>query len=150
MIQLDSIVELEALLPSQYSDRRRRRTPEHRLMMAIVHDALDCIRRHRFARDRSRRRLFDDATHWLVAHEPDWPYSFERICAALDLDSNAVREHLGVAPTTEPLVSDSAGRFVPFGGRIEEPCEQKRRVPRPAGRHHRPSGGAAVRAAIAG
>ena len=29
----------------------------------------------------------------------DWPYSFERICAVLDLDANAVRDRLRLAPT---------------------------------------------------
>jgi hypothetical protein len=116
MIQLDNLLELEVMLPSQYSDRRRSRTPEHRLMMAIVHDALECIAKYRFARDRHRRRLYDEARSWLLAPETDWPYSFEGICSVLGLDSDAVREHLGVAPAAGPRASDACDRAVSATG----------------------------------
>ncbi len=116
MIQLDNLLELEVMLPSQYSDRRRSRTPEHRLMMAIIHDALECVEKHRFARDRHRRRLYDEARYWFLVQERDWPYSFEGICSALDLDSNAVRERLGVVPAAGSLGSDASDGAVSATG----------------------------------
>lgn len=95
-MHLDSMVELDALLPSQYLGRRSDRVPERRLMAAIVHDAFECIEKHRFATDRHRRRLFEEARAWFLARETDWPYSFECICDTLEIDSAAVRARLGV------------------------------------------------------
>ncbi len=66
-------------------------------MITILHDALDCLTRYRTATDRHGRRLFHQAQEWLLTDDADWPYSFERICAVLDLDRNAVRQRLGIA-----------------------------------------------------
>lgn len=82
------VARLDVVLPSQFFGSRSKPTPEQRLMLAVLQDALDCIQKHR------DRRLFDEARHWFLADETDWPYSFERICAALDLDANAVRQRL--------------------------------------------------------
>ena len=96
MLQLDSIMQLDTLLPSQYFPVRRKQTPERRLMIAVVYEALHCLEKHRFATELEGRRLFREAQDWFLADEKNWPYSFECICALLDLESDAVRERLGV------------------------------------------------------
>lgn len=65
-------------------------------MMAVLDAAVRCVERYRFPTDAQGRRLFHEAKQWLLAAEPHWPYSFERICAELDLDANAVRRSLGL------------------------------------------------------
>jgi hypothetical protein len=75
---------------------RTRNAPEERLMIAILHDAFDCLEKHRFATARRERRLFQDAKRWFLAVGADWPFSFEGICTVLDLDSSTVRRRLVV------------------------------------------------------
>jgi len=93
-----------AVLPSQCFGAPRRQEPEQRLMIAVLHDALACFEKHRFATTSRARRLFDGARAWFLADEPEWLYSFEYICGVLDLDSIAVRERLRVvsAPPSAP------------------------------------------------
>jgi hypothetical protein len=73
-------------------------------MIAVLHDALNCIEKYRFATDQRGRRLFDEVTQWLGAKETGWPYSFESICEVLGLDANAVRHRLGVTPEQQPVL----------------------------------------------
>lgn len=97
------LTQLDIVLPSQHFGLRRRQEPEQQLMIAVLHDALDCIEKYRFALNRRGRRLFHEAKQWFLAEEADWPYSFESICGVLDLDSDAVRQRLQVAPEPNPL-----------------------------------------------
>lgn len=94
---------LDVVLPSQYFGPQRKQEPEQRLMIAVLHDALDCLEKHRFATRIHDRRLFDEAREWFLANETEWPYSFECICGVLDLDSNAVRRRLRVAPDPQTV-----------------------------------------------
>ena len=92
------MTQLDAVLPSQHFGPRRKQAPEQRLMIAVLHDALDCVEKYRFATNNRGRRLFREAKEWFLADEADWPYSFECICGILDLDSDAVRQRLRVVP----------------------------------------------------
>lgn len=94
MRQLDSSMHPDILLPAQYFYERRKRSPEHRLMMAVLYEALHCLEKYRFASDLKGRRLFFEAEQWFVSEQTEWSYSFERICEALDLDAAAVRHRL--------------------------------------------------------
>ncbi len=98
-----SLTQLDIILPSQHFGPRRKQAPEQRLMIAVLHDALDCLEKYRSATGSQGRRLFREAKQWFLADETQWPYSFECICGVLDLDSNAVRQRLGVAPELQPV-----------------------------------------------
>ena len=87
----------QLILPVQHFSRPKKLEPEHRLMMAVLDDAVRCVEKFRCPSQDRNRRLFDEAKQWMVAAEPGWPYSFESICAALDLDANAVRQRLRLA-----------------------------------------------------
>lgn len=89
-----------SVLPSQYFGALGNQTPECRLMIAILQEAIDCIAKHRNARDTCGRRLFAETTYWLLTKQSLWPFSFESICAVLGLDADAVRGalHLGEQP----------------------------------------------------
>jgi len=67
-------------------------------MIAVLDDAIQCLQKYRFATNRRGRRLLREVTQWLLAEETDWPYSFPSICAVLDLDADAVRHRLRLAP----------------------------------------------------
>ena len=93
----DSLMQFDLILPSQYFGAPGKQAPEHRLLRAVLRDALECLQRHRGAASSDGRRLFDEARRWFLADEIGWPYSFEGICEALDLDASAVRRRLRVA-----------------------------------------------------
>jgi hypothetical protein len=93
----------QVILPAQHFNPPKKLASEHRLMMAVLGDAVRCVEKYRFPTDARGRRLFHEAKQWLLAAEPHWPYSFERICAVLDLDVNAVRHRLRLAPKRQPV-----------------------------------------------
>jgi len=96
------MMQLGIVLPSQHFGPRRKQVPEQRLMIAVLQDALACVEKHRFATSTHGGRLFHEAKQWFLANETHWPYSFECICGVLDLDANAVRRQLRVAPESQP------------------------------------------------
>ena len=102
------------ILPEQHFDPPHKLAPEYRLMIAVLDDAVWCLEKYRLPRDARGRRLFHRAKRWLLAREPHWPYSFESICAVLDLDANAVRYRLGLMPGPPPV---AAVREVPPASR---------------------------------
>ncbi len=85
----------DILLPAQ-QPRRRAAIPEEALIAAILEDAIDCVRKHRGARTHRGQRLFREAADWFFLEQPDWPFSFEGICACLGLDADGVRRALGL------------------------------------------------------
>ena len=92
-----NLTQFDIILPSQHFNSPGKHAPELRLMIAVLHDALDCLTKHRFATNKRGRRLFQETREWFLADGADWPYSFEGICGVLDLDSNAVRQRLRLA-----------------------------------------------------
>ncbi len=87
----------DVLLPSQYGDGSSRRsnfTGEHRLMLAILEDAIRVYCKEAGARNRRRRRLFRETEQWIESPDESWVFSFERICGALQLDADYIRRGL--------------------------------------------------------
>lgn len=62
-------------------------SPHRSLMVAVLEAALKDARE---AADRS------DAVAWLGSTDRDWPFSFENICDALDMDPRHVRRGLAL------------------------------------------------------
>jgi hypothetical protein len=96
------LTQPDVVLPSQHFAPRRKEAPEQRLMVAVLHNALDCVETYRFATTIRGQRLFHEAKQWFLADEASWPCSFEYICGVLGLDSDAVRQRLRVAPEPAP------------------------------------------------
>ena len=70
-------------------------TPEKRLLMALLLDALaqfDKVRDPRRPRDAQTRQ---ELRTWFFAEDVNWPFSFENVCAHLGLEPNAIRDLLG-------------------------------------------------------
>ena len=91
------IFEPDTLLPSQHADRTGRRClreGEHRLMVAILEDAVDVYRKQAVAKDIRKRHLFEDAEAWIEDRDASWIFSFENICVVLDLDPGYIRRGL--------------------------------------------------------
>ena len=66
------------------------RTPEERLMAAVLEDAVDVYRHPAY----SRRRLLRETEEWFRSDDRSWPFSFGRICDTLGLDPRAIRSLL--------------------------------------------------------
>jgi hypothetical protein len=86
--------------------------PERDLMMAVLEDAIECLSKSRFVKNGPRRRIFEQEKRWFLDEDTCWPYSFGCICETLDLDSNAVRESLGLV-SGAPAFRDDLGRRRP-------------------------------------
>jgi len=97
----------DVILPSQYLTPSVAQGPEQRLMIAVLHDAIDCVEKYRFALDFRGRRAFSEAMEWLLVEDSTWPFSFECICGVLDLDATAVRERVCAVAT--PAVQPETG-----------------------------------------
>jgi hypothetical protein len=86
-----------AVMPAQFYPPRRRSTsvePILRLMAGILIDALRCFQRNCDARDAKRRAEFGEAEVWIFHHKGDGPFSFENVCAALQINPRRLRELL--------------------------------------------------------
>jgi len=91
-----SLLQPNVILPAQQFGGSRHLAPEHRLMIAVLQDAISCLEKYRFATDLEGRSLFEEVTQWVDARDHGWPYSFESICDFLNLDAGSVRRRLGV------------------------------------------------------
>jgi len=64
---------------------RNYREPEKRLMLAVLHDAVVCLK--------DERAKFD-ARSWIMAEEKGYLFCFESICEVLDWNADKVRNRL--------------------------------------------------------
>src|SRR3972149_9234375 len=69
-------------------------SPQKRLMLAVLEDAIECFWKYARARDGRSERLFLEAEEWILEQNSDWPFSFENICEALNLDPKYLRRGL--------------------------------------------------------
>lgn len=62
-----------------------------RLMAAILKDAAECIERYGTGRGGQNWPACRAALQWVLCQDRSWPFSFENICLALDLDPARLR-----------------------------------------------------------
>jgi len=85
------------LLPVQFTELLQRpseRTPEHKLMAAVLEEAIRTFCRCAGARGARRRRLFREAAEWFASHDMSWPFAFANVCEALALEPEWIRRAL--------------------------------------------------------
>jgi len=90
-------LEPDTLVPAQYFDRVGSDAacqPEKRLMLAVLEEAIATFQRHVLSDDRRSQRLVEEVEIWASGAEADWPFSFENVCAALDLEPEYLRTGL--------------------------------------------------------
>ena len=86
------VVKTEStLLMEQLAAARSHALPEERLMVAILEDVIDCLRKYRRSKGAHGQKLFREAQEWIASRQSSWLFSFERICAILGLDPVRVR-----------------------------------------------------------
>lgn len=78
-----------AELPELLAARARLSTGELRLKFAVLEDALRILLGG--SRGPGTRQVWREARAWLLERDQDWPFSFERLCHALEIDAEALR-----------------------------------------------------------
>jgi hypothetical protein len=67
---------------------------EHRLMLAVLEDAVECFQKYALAQYLWEKKLFQEAEDWIFEKNSGWPFSFENICANLELNPGYIRRGL--------------------------------------------------------
>lgn len=95
--KVSSLFQPDTLLPAQYLETFRRKTPlepEKRLILAVLEDAIACFQKYLFARDGRGKGLFWEAEEWIVEEGSDWLFSFDNICEVLGFNPQYMRQGL--------------------------------------------------------
>lgn len=97
---------------------------EQRLMLAVLVDAISSIERCGTGQGANNWGDCQAAVRWMTAHEPKWPFSFENICAALDLDSARLRATLRAEFPALFLTKTHAGPSRPKASVALQPVQE--------------------------
>jgi len=84
-------------VPRRMFDAAERSLPllgEHRLLLAVLEEAIWTYQRYAFANDRRGVMLLSQVEAWFAAEDSKWPFSFVAICDALGLETTYVRAGL--------------------------------------------------------
>jgi hypothetical protein len=82
-------------LPSQFLYASKESTPERELLVAVLQDAVQIIRRGpEYHEDREVADTYRDAVAWIMAERDMWPFCFVALCEALGFDADSVRTRL--------------------------------------------------------
>jgi hypothetical protein len=95
--RLNDLFEPDILLPIQYFaalKRKRFSCGEHRLLVAIMQDAIECFQKHLHARDSKRRQLYIEAEAWINAEDDEGTFSFDNVCDLLGMSPEYLRQGL--------------------------------------------------------
>lgn len=95
--QSPAMLEADIIVPSQFFDRiraERSSQPEKRLMLAVMEDAITTFQKSVHGATRRQRRLLKETEEWVGSPDTSWPFSFENICAALDIEADYLRTGL--------------------------------------------------------
>jgi|SRR5215469_41805 len=89
----DNVLVPEVLMPSQYYAPRAT-SPYHRLLLAILEDAIRCFQHNVDAKTIRRRRLFRETEYWLFETKDAGFMSCPTVCESLGISSAALRRYL--------------------------------------------------------
>jgi hypothetical protein len=108
-----SLFEQETLLPDQHADLHRaaHRNGEHRLLYAVLEDAVRCWQMYQSATTTRGQRLFCEAATWFADQDDSAPFTFIAICQLFDLEPDYVRAGLRLWSERHRFVRH---RIVPF------------------------------------
>lgn len=83
----------DVILKSQFFDSlgKRSLTSEQRLMLAVLADAINLVQDGYRSASPRRRASFNEAKNWIFQSGVRCPLSFENVCDALSIDTEALR-----------------------------------------------------------
>jgi hypothetical protein len=94
---ITSLLGPEVILPTQFSELAGAKygdRGEKRLMLAVLEEAVGTFQRHVGAKTRHGQRVFREAEEWLWSGDSAWPFAFENICHALEIEPAFLRRGL--------------------------------------------------------
>ena len=92
-----SLFQPDILVSGEYFRTLRRKTflqPEKKLMLAILEDAINCVKDNSSAQTGKDTRIFREAEQWVLGVGDDWLFGFESICETLELNPEYMRNGL--------------------------------------------------------
>lgn len=92
-----SMFEPDSLLPVQYFETQRRKTPlepEKMLLWAILQDAVDYYRKYLAEPNGKPDGKFSEVESWIMDSDRDWFCSFDNVCETLGLEPQYLRNGL--------------------------------------------------------
>ena len=93
----DGLLGVHSVLPEQMMGTKQtgaRYSSIHRLMLGILWDAIDLYRKACDPRRRMSPSHRREVLAWFTSRDRRWLFSFERICEALELNSEYLRRGL--------------------------------------------------------
>jgi len=92
----DTLAMVDVILPSQYFGTvgSSGLSSEQRLMLAVLADAINVLQAWRRAGSGRKRRAFAEAAQWVNTSGTNYPFSFDSVCDALEIDSEMLRSRL--------------------------------------------------------
>jgi len=123
------MTEPHTILPSQFF-RHGLATPETRLLLAVLEEALNTRQRHLVATDRRSRVILAEVEAWFRSDDTARLCAFVAICNALDIEPTWMRTRLGLS---------GSGRRPPATTRVSRRFSHRR----VGGMRHRVTGRAA-------
>jgi hypothetical protein len=102
----------EVMTPEQFftpADRTAIAWPgERRLLLAVLEDAVASFLCYRHSQTKRGKRLFREDESWFTSLDQSSVFSFESICAHLNLDPDYIRRGLRQLPTSEAALQPGA------------------------------------------
>jgi len=94
---ISSLFAPEIVLPGQFRDPADAKSTdrgEKRLMLAVLEEAVATFQRHLDSKTRHGQRVFQEAEEWIQSTDTSWPFAFENICNALEINPEYLRRGL--------------------------------------------------------
>jgi hypothetical protein len=98
-MRTDDILEpTDPIMPSQYFGAMGSAglSGEQRLFLAVLVDAINVLQSWQGGDSARKRRNFADAAQWVNIRGTAQPFSFDNVCAALEIDSELLRSRLRI------------------------------------------------------
>jgi hypothetical protein len=94
----DILSRADIILPSQYfgSVGSVGLSGEQRLMLAVLVDAINVLEGWHHRGSARKRRNSAEAAQWVNSRGAKYPFSFDNVCDALEIDSELLRSRLCV------------------------------------------------------
>jgi len=95
-VATDSPGASDVVLPSQFFGAMGSGGPcsERRLMLAVLVDAINILQRWNPISRARKSRTFVDAAQWVLMRRTNYPFSFDNVCDALNIDPEMLRQRL--------------------------------------------------------
>jgi len=92
----DILFQMDIILPAQYFGALGSvgLSSEQRLMLAVLVDAINVLQGWQRVGSARKRRAFAEAAQWVSTRGTNYPFSFDSVCDALEIDPDVLRSRL--------------------------------------------------------